>query len=84
MDDQNKTPSQAITPSRNFYIVTNDDDNDLPTLPKGLMILSDGDLMVRNADDVNVGPFPVKAGWIMPIRPRRVMSDTTATVLALA
>lgn len=77
-------PSQSITPSRSFYVVTPDDDTDLPMQPKGLWIAEDGNLTVKNAAGQTVGPYAVVAGQIVPISPARVLETTTATVVALA
>lgn len=83
MDNSSKTPSQAITPSVNFYEVTPDDDTDLPSQPKGLYVSEAGTLVVTNGNGDTV-TMEVPAGLVLPIRPRRVLEDTDAVVIALA
>lgn len=82
MLNTSKTPDQAITPSLHFNEVT-PGSAQLATLPKGLLILTDGDLSVESGDAVVV-TWPVVAGQVIPIRPYKVLAATTARVLALA
>lgn len=77
------TPS---APARSIRAVTPDDDADLPDgVCKSIYVLTDGNLeLVAERDDVDDAvTVPVTAGMIVPVRARRVMEDTTATVLAL-
>jgi hypothetical protein len=73
-------------PARSLRTVTPDDDNDLPDgVCKGLFIVTDGNLQVvamNDADDEDV-TIAVTAGMTVPVMARRVMEDTTATVVAL-
>jgi len=75
----------ASEPFRSLKEVTADDDNDLPDgACRGLLVTADGDLTIVADDDATVDAvtFPVVAGQIVPVRTRRVMEATTATVLA--
>lgn len=84
MIDQNKTPSQQITPSSAFFAVTPDDLEDLPLFPKGIYVSVTGDLVLMNSDEQTVDFGEVPAGTVIPVRARRVMEATTASVVALA
>ncbi len=75
--------STALTaPADDIFAIT-PADADLPTIPKALLCTVSGNLAVRGTTATTV-TFPVVAGQIIPIRARRVMAATTATVVGLA
>lgn len=76
--------AEASSPSKHFYLATKSDTVDLPRLPKALYVNVTGDVVVNNLDDVSVTFTAVPAGTILPIRAKRLLLATTATVVALA
>lgn len=74
-----------ISPARSQKAVTPDDDNDLPDgVCKSLEVVATGDVVcIAEEDTVAATRSAVAAGTIIPVRVRRVMEATTATVLAL-
>lgn len=71
-----------LAPTDDFEVVTPDDENDLPRLPRRLWVAESGNLVVTNRDGDTV-TIPVEAGQEVPIRPHRVLEATDATVVAL-
>ena len=49
---------------------------------RALYIVSDGNVVVDDSQD-NEETFPVTAGQILPIQPKRLKTGTTATVIGL-
>lgn len=71
-------------PARSIRAVTPDDDADLPDgVCKSIYVLVDGNLEVLAANDTESVTIPVTAGMLIPIMAKRIMEDTTATVVAL-
>jgi hypothetical protein len=72
---------------RKGYVVTPDDDNDLPNGPvKSLWVTAEGDLSfipIDNVDDEVITIEGLTAGVIIPFIVRRVMETTTATIVAI-
>lgn len=67
--------SKAITPGN----------NDLATVPKGIVLLTDGDVTVipqGNADNETVSFVALSAGYVIPFMVRRVTA-ATATVATI-
>lgn len=82
---QDNYPGQSSginAPSDDFDLIVPDNNNDLPALPKRLWIAADGNLVCHNKHGDSV-TIPVLAGQEVPVRPKRVLETTTATVLAL-
>lgn len=78
-------PGQSASlaaPSSSFAVVVPDDDNDLAVLPKFLFIGATGGALVVHDKDGNTVTFNVAPGQKVPIRPRRVLEATEATVIA--
>lgn len=71
-----------LAPTDDFELVVPDDDNDLARLPRRIWVAESGDLVAHNRDGASI-TIPVLAGQDVPIRPRRVLEGTTATVVAL-
>lgn len=76
--------AEASSPSKHFYLAVADDAVDLPRLPKALYIATTGDVVVHNLGGVSCTFTAVPAGTILPIRAKRLLLATTATVIALA
>ena len=76
--------AEASSPSKHFYLASENDSTDLPRLPKALYVSVTGDVVVHNLDGVSVTFPAVPAGTILPIRAKRLLTATTATVIALA
>lgn len=73
-----------VSPARSIRSVTPDDDNDLPDgVCKSVYVLTDGNLEVLAADDSAAVTLPVTAGMRVPVMAKRILEDTTATVVAL-
>ena len=72
-------------PGGAFADVTPSDSSDLPGGPcRAIMVVADGDLEFRGAEEESGShTIPVVAGQMWPIRVRRVLDGTTATVLAV-
>lgn len=76
---------QLHSPAGHVAAITPDDDTDLVTPARALRVTADGDLVflpLGNADADWI-TWAVTAGEILPVRVRRVHTDTTATVHAL-
>lgn len=72
------------TPASRLREVSANDAADLPGgIAKALWITGDGDLTVIAADDDHPNTLPVLAGQLFPVRVRRVLEASTATVVAL-
>lgn len=74
------------TPASNLRAVEEDDYEDLPDgACKALYVLTDGNIQIIAESDEDDEPqtLPVKAAQVVPIRVRRVMTGTTATVVAM-
>lgn len=71
-----------LAPTDDFELVTPSDTDDLPRLPRRIWVADSGNLVVHNraGDTVTI---PVLAGQDVPIRPKRVLAATDATVVAL-
>lgn len=86
MTDFSTYADSPVSPARSIRAVTPEDDEDLPDgTCKALFVLESGDLEIiaeNDADNEEV-TIAVTAGWLVPVRVRRVMEATTATVLAL-
>lgn len=78
------TATESSSPSKHFYLAVKSDVADLPSLPKALYVNVTGDVVVHNLDGVSVTFTAVPAGTILPIRAKRLLTATTATVIALA
>ncbi|QDF14270.1 hypothetical protein vBDshSR4C_022 [Dinoroseobacter phage vB_DshS-R4C] len=50
-------------------------------LPRGLYALTDGEIKMECPLDIPA--IPVNAGEVLPARPRAILADTTAALLAL-
>jgi hypothetical protein len=65
---------------RHFLIVPSDTE-DLPKRPRAIRILTDGNLVVRDVDGVDIA-YPVTAGEIFVFRGVRILATgTTATAV---
>ncbi len=71
-----------LAPTDDFEVIVPDDDNDLAKLPRRVWAATDGNAVVHNKDGDTV-TIPVLAGQDVPIRPRRVLETSTATLVAL-
>src|SRR5436305_1060048 len=80
--DTTKASIDAQAPADDIFTIAGNDGADLATVPKALFVLTDGNLAVRGVSGTTV-TIPVKAGMIIPLRARRVMTATTATVVGL-
>jgi hypothetical protein len=79
--DYADTPS---SPGRSWSVVTPNDAADLPGgVAKALWVVADGDLVAIAELDESAETVPVAAGMIVPVRIRRVMEATDATVVAV-
>lgn len=71
-------------PADDAYVVTPDDDNDLPSgSTRGLWVAATGDVSFVTVGGTEVALTEVAANTYIPVRARRVLEATTATVLAL-
>lgn len=72
-----------VSPARSWRTVTPDDDQDLPDgVCKSIMVFESGDFSAIGENDDVAETVPVLAGMVIPVRFRRVMEATTATVMA--
>lgn len=71
-----------VAPTDDFDVVTPSNTTDLARLPRKLWAATPGDVSVHNKDG-GVVTFTVLGGHEIPIRPRRVLEATTATLIAL-
>lgn len=76
--------TEASSPSKHFYLAVENDSTDLPRLPKALYVNVTGDVVVHNVDGTSVTFTAVPAGTILPIRAKRLLTASTAVVIALA
>lgn len=73
-------------PARKLLEVTPDDDVDLPSWGRALLVTVAGNLSLLAWDDDvggEIAAFPVLAGQRIDVCPRRVMETTTATVILM-
>lgn len=80
--DSQKASIDAQAPADDIFTIAANDGADLATIPKALFVLTDGNLAVRGVSGTTV-TIAVKAGMIIPLRARRVMTASTATVAGL-
>lgn len=70
-------------PADDIFAIAPNDGADLPTTPRSLLILTDGNLQVKGTGAAVT--IPVKAGMILPLKAKRIYAtNTTATVAGLA
>ena len=75
---KNNFPSQGSNDSAlDAFVITPDDDNDLPTLPRGIWVGTGGDVYVTMASG-EVPFLNVPDGTLLSIRPTRVLETSTA------
>lgn len=71
------------SPASRHYAVVPSDTADLPWRPRALYVTADGNLSMMMDGATEPLLYPVTAGSILPIRPRRIMATgTTATAIA--
>lgn len=78
------TPAYAMTyPASGFFLITPDDDNDLPQITRGISFATAGTLHVLTADGTNdtIPNGSLAPGGIHSLRVRRVYEDSTVTGL---
>lgn len=69
-------------PAVSGFDITPDDNVDLPTLPRALMVTGGGDVAVQFRDGSSLVLPGLTPGVIYPLRPARILaSGTTATGL---
>ncbi len=81
--DSVKAALDAQAPADDIFAIVPNDTTNLTTIPRVLFVLTDGNLAVRGASGTTV-TIPVKAGMMIPLKARRIMTASTATVAGLA
>jgi hypothetical protein len=83
MADYTSFADTPVSPARSIKAVTPDDDADLPDgVCKSVYVLTDGNLEVQAENDSAAVTIPVTAGMHIPVMAKRILEDTTATVVA--
>ena len=82
MADRFSSNSKGLAgPADYHYAITPNDGADLAFIPRAIVALTDGDVVMRDRAGVDI-TYPVTAGQILPFRPVRVLATgTTATVV---
>lgn len=74
-----------FSPARDAFPVIPDDTQPLTILPKALLVLASGTVVLRGIDAAQDVTIPVNAGQIIPIRAAYVRATgTNANVIGLA
>ena len=68
------------SPAFRHFAISPSNDNDLTIKPRALYVTVEGNLEMKD-DKGTILIYPVTAGQILPFRPVRVLSGTTATVI---
>lgn len=76
-------PENPSVPALRLAAITPDDDNDLPSICRGIYVGGEGDIaLIAAGDSSAVTLVGVLAGTVLPIQARRVLeTGTTATNL---
>ena len=92
-DDRFRNSYDPTQSGRNGYIAEPSDTDELPVMPRQLLMLTDGDLEFVFAGyddqenptvaDNKIGPFPVVAGMTFNYAARYLTTGTTAQVLVV-
>lgn len=80
--DSQKASIDLQSPADDIFSITNSD-TALATVPKALLVLTAGNLIVKGTSGTAVTITGVVAGQIIPLRARYVMQASTATVAGL-
>jgi hypothetical protein len=70
----------AMHSANSGFAITPSDESELAIIPRAVYIGGAGDLVVKLIDDEDAITFAgIQAGSLLPIRPKQVLEDTTAT-----
>jgi hypothetical protein len=83
MEDPYFGTHKAISdPAERHYTISPSDTEDLPFRPRGIFVLTAGNVVLRDMANVEIS-YPVTVGMQLPFRPIRVMATgTDATMVA--